>query len=99
MNKNNNVANKLPKIENAEKIKDSLILVLFCLKYIINPAKEDSNMMKVEVSIAMVIGIKKSNVINETKKTPPPTPAITASVPDKNPSKINKKREAIVRSI
>ena len=86
-------------MEKAEKIKDNLRYVLFCLKYVINPAKEDNNMMKVEVSTAMLIGIKKSKVINETKNTPPPTPAITANVPDKNPSKINKKIEAMVRSI
>jgi len=90
MNRNNTLAIILPRIENEVNIKVNFIRVRFCLKYVMNPANEDNNMINVEVSIAILIGIKSRSVKVETKKTPPPTPAITAIVPDKKPNRINK---------
>ncbi len=52
---NKKLAKILPKIENAEKIKEIFILVLFCFKYVINPANEDNKITKVEVSTAISI--------------------------------------------
>ena len=76
----------LPKIENEAKVKESLRFVRFCLKYEINPEKEENSITKIEVSTAISIGIKNNNVIVETKKTPPPIPAMVDTIPDKNPT-------------
>jgi len=54
------------------------------------PAKEEKSIIKVLVSTAMSIGIKKRIVINDTKKTPPPIPAIAEITPDSSPSISNK---------
>jgi hypothetical protein len=50
-----------------------------------NAAPEDINIINVEVSIAILIGIKKIKTIIGTKNTPPPIPAILLIVPTKNP--------------
>ena len=42
-------------------------------------------MTKIEVSTAISIGIKNNNVIIETKKTPPPIPAMVDIIPDRKP--------------
>ena len=54
------------------------------------PAKEEIKIIKVDVSIALLMGIKNRRVIIETKKMPPPTPEITEIVPAKKPRNINK---------
>lgn len=36
------------------------------------------------------MGIKKINVINETKNTPPPIPAIVDIIPETTPKRINR---------
>jgi len=46
--------------------------------------------MNVDVSMAILIGIKNKRVIIDTKKTPPPIPAIAERVPVKKPNNINK---------
>jgi hypothetical protein len=78
----------LPNIEKMEKNNDNFIEVLFCFKYVMNPAAEEDKIMKVEVSIAMFIGIINKIVIILTNNTPPPIPAITAITPAKNPKDI-----------
>ncbi len=88
------VAKILPIIEKTLKNNDSLILVLFCRKYVINPAKEEKSITKGLVSIAILIAsiviLKRRICIIDTKKTPPPIPAIAETIPDNRPSKINK---------
>lgn len=79
----------LPNIENEAKVNESFKLVLFCLKYEINPVNDENNITNVEVSTAISIGINRNNVIIETKKTPPPIPAIVEIIPDKRPNIIN----------
>ncbi len=78
----------LPKIENDAKLKESFKFVRFCLKYVINPEKEENKITKVEVSTAISIGIKNNNVMIETKNTPPPIPAIVEIIPDRRPKVI-----------
>jgi len=56
---------------------------------VINPAKEEKSITKVLVSTAILIGIKKRRVMIDTKKTPPPIPAIAETIPDNRPNKIN----------
>jgi hypothetical protein len=80
------VARRLPNIEKILKNSESLTFVLFCRKYVINPAKLEKRIMNVLVSTAMLIGIKKSSVMIETKKTPPPIPAIEEIIPERSPS-------------
>jgi hypothetical protein len=46
--------------------------------------------MNVDVSMAILIGIKNKRTIMDTKNTPPPIPAITERVPVKKPNNINK---------
>jgi len=57
---------------------------------VINPANEEKSITKVLVSTAILIGTKKRSVMIDTKKTPPPIPAIEETIPDNRPSKINK---------
>jgi hypothetical protein len=94
INENRIVAKTLPTIEKTLKNNESLILVLFCRKYVINPVKDEKSIMKVLVSLAIKIAstiiLKKRISIIETKKTPPPIPAIVETMPDNNPSRINK---------
>lgn len=89
----------LPRIENAAKVIDNFKFVLFCFKYEMNPAKEENNIINVEVLTAVSMGIKKSKVIIETKNTPPPTPAMTETAPERKPRKIKKKIMINVNSI
>jgi hypothetical protein len=89
----------LPKRENIAKNIDNLKLVLFCFKYEINPANEENNIINVEVLTAISIGIKKTIVIIETKNTPPPTPAMTETTPERNPRIIKRKITVNVNSI
>lgn len=79
---------KLPNIEKMEKKKEIFIEVLFCLRYEMNPAADEVKIIKVEVSIAIFIGIRNKIVIILTNNTPPPIPAITAITPAKNPNVI-----------
>ena len=44
----------LPKIENEAKVKESLRFVRFCLKYEINPEKEENSITKIETSYIML---------------------------------------------
>ena len=83
-------ANILPSMEKPLKTNESLKVVLFCRKYVIKPAKEEKRIIKVLVSTATLIGIKKRRVIIDTKKTPPPIPAIAEIAPDSSPSISNK---------
>ena len=88
INRNIIVVKILPKIENIEKNNDNFIVVLFCFKYVIKPADEDTKIMNVEVSIAIFIGMINTIVMILTNNTPPPIPAITAIIPAKNPNEI-----------
>ena len=54
-----------------------------------NPAAEAIRIIKVEVSMAILIGIANNNVIKDTKNTPPPSPQITLIVPTRKPSRSN----------
>jgi hypothetical protein len=47
-------------------------------------------MTNVEVSTAISIGIKNARVMIDTKKTPPPIPAIVETIPDNRPNKIRR---------
>ena len=98
MNNNIIVHKILPNIENPAKIRDTFRLVLPSLKYVINAAPDEIRMIKVDVSIASFMGIKKNNVKNPTKKTPPPIPAILEITPTINP-KMNRTRRIVVGSI
>ena len=89
----------LPRIENVAKFSDNLKFVLFCFKYEMNPAKEENNIINVEVLTAVSIGIKNIKVIIETKNTPPPTPAITETTPERKPRKIKRDITVNVNSI
>jgi len=64
-----------------------------------NPAKEENNIINVEVLTAVSIGIKNIKVIIETKNTPPPTPAITETTPERKPRKIKRDITVNVNSI
>lgn len=89
----------LPRIENTANVIDNLKFVLFCFKYEMNPANEENKIINVDVLTAVSIGIKNTKVIIETKNTPPPTPAMTETIPERKPRKINKEIIVNVNSI
>jgi len=91
MTENRIVAKILPIIVKILKNNESLKFVIFCRKYVINPAKEEKSITNVLVSTAILIGIKKRSVMIDTKNTPPPIPEIEEIIPDNRPSKINRK--------